>query len=142
MVGDSGITRLYKDGIGAAYRTAKAAASTAVLHGISEADFRAHFWPTCQTICRDNAIGKMLFSTTALMKRFRFMRRIIHRMLAREQSVPQAAPHMSTLMWNMFTGSAPYVEMLRGTARPGFVGNFLLNTLYGVWPARRPGGEA
>jgi flavin-dependent dehydrogenase len=141
MVGDSGITRLYKDGIGAAYRTAKAAASTAVLHGISEADFRAHFWPTCQTISRDNAIGKMLFSTTALMKRFRFMRRIIHRMLAREQSVPQAVPHMSTLMWNMFTGSAPYAEMLRGTARPGFLGNFLLNTLYGVRPARRPGGE-
>ena len=30
FVGDCGMTRLYKDGIGAAYRTAKAAASTAI----------------------------------------------------------------------------------------------------------------
>lgn len=35
FIGDCGISRLYKDGIGAAYKTAKAAATTAVLHGIS-----------------------------------------------------------------------------------------------------------
>lgn len=136
MIGDSGVTRLYKDGIGAAYRTAKAAAMTAVLHGISKADFAAHFWPACRTIARDNAIGRMMFATTALMKRFRFMRRIVHRMLVREQSLESRVPHMSTLMWNMFTGSAPYAEMLRAAARPGFVGNLALNSLLGAWPAQ------
>jgi hypothetical protein len=34
---------------------------------------------------------------------------------------------MSSLLWNMFTGSAPYTEMFRGTLRPGFIGHFLLN---------------
>jgi len=33
LVGDSGVSRLYKDGIGGAYRTAKAAARTAVFEG-------------------------------------------------------------------------------------------------------------
>ena len=35
MVGDCGSTRLFKDGIGAAYRTAKAAAVTALFAGVS-----------------------------------------------------------------------------------------------------------
>ena len=33
LIGDAGVTRLYKDGLGAAFRTAKAAASTAVFEG-------------------------------------------------------------------------------------------------------------
>ena len=41
MIGDSGSTRLFKDGIGAAYRTAKAAAKTAVFHGVGAENFRA-----------------------------------------------------------------------------------------------------
>ncbi|MBP2689810.1 MAG: hypothetical protein H6Q83_1997, partial [Deltaproteobacteria bacterium] len=36
LVGDSGVSRLYKDGIGGAYRTAKAAARTAVFEGVAE----------------------------------------------------------------------------------------------------------
>src|SRR3970040_343946 len=39
FIGDCGVTRLYKDGIGAAYRTAKAAATTAIFPGISAGDF-------------------------------------------------------------------------------------------------------
>ena len=35
FIGDCGVTRLYKDGIGAAYQTAKAAASTAIFQGVS-----------------------------------------------------------------------------------------------------------
>src|SRR5512134_2003620 len=34
FVGDCGENRLYKDGIGGAYRTAKAAAKTAMIHGV------------------------------------------------------------------------------------------------------------
>ncbi len=34
---------------------------------------------------------------------------------------------MSSLLWNMFTGSAPYTEMFRGTFHPGFIGNLLLS---------------
>jgi hypothetical protein len=45
LLGDCGVNRLYKDGIGGAYRMAKAAAKTAVFVGISAADFEKHYLP-------------------------------------------------------------------------------------------------
>lgn len=57
FIGDSGVTRLYEDGIGAAYRTAKAAATTAALQGISAEDFKQFYGPACRSIESDNNIG-------------------------------------------------------------------------------------
>ena len=127
LVGDSGVTRLYKDGIGAAFRTAKAAASTAVFQGVSRQSFKKNFWPACRIIANDNAIGRVMFGTTTIFKRFRFLRQVMYRMAAREQAAASRKPHMSSLLWNMFTGSAPYTEILRGAVHPGFVGNLALN---------------
>jgi flavin-dependent dehydrogenase len=137
LVGDSGVTRLYKDGIGAAFRTGKAAATTAVFHGVSGTDFEQHFWPTCRSIANDNAVGRVMFATNTIMKNSRITRRAMLRMAQKEQSKPGARPHMSSLLWNMFTGSAPYVEMFRGTFHPGFIGNLLINLAAGLKPGGR-----
>ena len=69
FIGDSGVTRLYKDGIGAAYRTAKAAASTAIFQRISTDDFRQNYMPACKTINSDNAIGKLSFLFTSQIQK-------------------------------------------------------------------------
>ena len=69
IVGDFGVTRLYKDGIGAAYRTAKACAVTAIFHGVSKQDFTSHYWPTPRRIEFDNRIGKLMFSASALLRK-------------------------------------------------------------------------
>ena len=131
LVGDSGVTRLYKDGIGAAFRTGKAAATTAVFHGVGKKHFARHFWPACRSIVNDNSIGKVMFATNAIMKNSRFTRRAMLRMASREQSTPNAKPHMSSLLWNMFTGSAPYAEMFRGTLHPGFIGHLVVSAFAG-----------
>jgi len=55
-------------------------------------------------------------------------------MAQREQAKAEAKPHMSSLLWNMFTGSAPYVEMFRGTLHPGFIYNLLLSVAAGFRP--------
>jgi flavin-dependent dehydrogenase len=136
LVGDSGVTRLYKDGIGAAFRTGKAAATTAVFQGISEEAFRQSFWPTCRSITNDNAIGKVMFGTTGILKRLTFLRNVILRMAAREQMDLSRKQHMSSLLWNMFTGSAPYTEIFLGAIHPGFIGNFALNFIGNMWPER------
>lgn len=125
LIGDSGVTRLYKDGIGAAFRTGKAAAMTAVFNGVSKQDFEMHFWPTCRSIANDNAVGRIMFATNTIMKNSRLTRRAMLLMARREQTREGAKPHMSSLLWNMFTGSAPYTEMFRGTFHPGFIGNLL-----------------
>jgi flavin-dependent dehydrogenase len=132
LIGDSGVTRLYKDGIGAAFRTAKAAAETAVFNGVSAQDFERHFWPTCRSIARDNAVGRVMFATNALMKNSRITRRAMLRMAQREQQRAGARPHMSSLLWNMFTGSSPYTEMFRGTLHPGFIAGLLGSLVAGL----------
>jgi flavin-dependent dehydrogenase len=121
FVGDCGVTRLYKDGIGAAYRTAKACASTAIFEGISADSFRRHYWPVCRSIRNDNTIGKLSFAITRQFQRRRFARRALLGMTAREQGGTYRTKDMSQVMWDMFTGSAPYREVVTRTLHPRFL---------------------
>lgn len=140
FIGDCGVTRLYKDGIGAAYRTAKAAATTAVFYGISAEDFRRHYWPACRRIRADNAIGKAIFAYTRQLRKVRSDVRAILRMIASEQSKNGGRPGMSMVLWDLFTGSAPYREILGRMLRPGFLARFLSSMLLGKLPLKRNGG--
>ena len=119
-IGDSGVNRLFKDGIGSAYRTSKAAARTAVFAGISKADFEKGFWPECRMLIADNRIAKLIFGVTTLIQRLRFLRRGVLRMTAREQGDAGKNRLMSSVLWDVFTGSAPYKEILLRTFHPGF----------------------
>lgn len=119
-VGDAGVTRLYKDGIGAAFKTAKAAADVAALVGVAEEDFRAHYLPICRAIEADNLIGKVIFGGSVVFKKLRFLRRAVLGMTIREQQKFTPNRPMSMVLWNMFTGSAPYRSILAQTLRPSF----------------------
>jgi len=142
FVGDSGVTRLYKDGIGAAYRTAKAAATTAVMHGISARDFERHYWPVCRKIESDNRIGKRIFAMTRMVQKHRFARAAVVRMTAAEQEQASETRRMSMVLWDMFTGSAPYKEIVKRAAHPGFAVG-MLKALAGLaTPFREKGSRA
>ncbi len=121
FVGDAAMSRLYKDGIHAAFRTARAAAVTAVCEGISADDFRRHYWPTCRDIQRDNRVGEVMFAVTTLIQRLAFARRGLLRMTSREQSGPPGAAVMSRVLWDMFTGSASYRRVFMRTLSPRFL---------------------
>lgn len=133
LVGDMGVTRLYKDGIGAAFRTAKAAAETAVIHGIAKADFENHYMPTCRGIAVDNSFGHVVFAFTTIFRKSRFARKVVLRMTAKEQR-REGRRHMSEILWNMFTGSAPYREVFVRALHPGFVGGLIWNALASLAP--------
>ena len=142
FIGDCGVTRLYKDGIGAAYRAAKAAASTVVFEGISAKDFERHYWPSCQAIGIDNMIGKVVFAITRQLQKRRFTRRAVLRMVSEEQHEEGGRQDMSTVLWDMFTGSAPYRDVFMRTLHPIFLARFLRDMAIGMWPfgrSRRPG---
>ncbi len=136
FIGDSGVTRLFKDGIGAAYRTAKAAAETAVFHGVSSESFRRHYWPTCRQIDVDNKIGKAIFAWTRLVQRQPHDIRGILRMVSREQREKGGNPRMSMVLWDLFTGSAPYREIIMRAIHPGFLGGLLWNVLAANLPPK------
>jgi flavin-dependent dehydrogenase len=125
LVGDCGATRLYKDGIGAAYRTAKAAARTAVFSGVEAADFEKHYLPTYTSITSDNRYGKLTFRLVHRIKALTPMRYGALKMAAREQTRPGTARRMSIVLWDMFTGSAPYREIFFRTLDPRFWGRFM-----------------
>lgn len=137
-VGDAGVARLYKDGLGSAYRTAKAAAGTAVFHGISAEDFERHFWPSCRALDVDNTIAKLIFGVTHLIQKVKPLRRGVLRMTRREQADAQSSRRMSSVLWDVFTGSAPYNDVLRRTLRPTFPASLAWHVAAG----NLPGGMA
>lgn len=125
FVGDSGVSRLYKDGFGSAYRTAKAAASTAVFYGIGHSDFQKHFWPVCQTIVNDNRIGKLIFSITRQIQHRRILSRTLLQVVAGEQRQEMGPKWASAILWDTFTGSAPYRDILQRSMHPARLANFI-----------------
>lgn len=141
FVGDAGVTRLYKDGIGAAYRTAKAAARTALFEGISEAAFRRQFAPVCASITRDNRVGKLAFAVTRIARGFPFLRRAMLRMAHAEQSRAGEDRRMSGVLWDMFSGSAPYRDIFLRMIRPAFLVRFAWAAVVSLWPRRRRAPE-
>jgi len=134
FLGDCGVTRLYKDGIGAAYRTSKAAARAALFSGLSRKDFRRQYLPACRKIARDNQIGRFVFAVTRLIQKLSWTRRGVWRMVVNEQRGEGVKKRMSTVLWDTFTGSAPYREVLLLTLHPFFVGQFLRHIVAGFWP--------
>jgi flavin-dependent dehydrogenase len=125
FIGDCGVTRFYKDGIGSAYRAAKAAAVTAVFEGISASDFKRRYWPVCRTLKVDNAIARVVFAIVRQIQRRRFARRAVLRMVTREQQKGDHQQRLSMVMWDMYTGSSPYWEIFLRTLHPGFWVRFL-----------------
>jgi flavin-dependent dehydrogenase len=121
FVGDCGVTRLYKDGIGAAYRTAKAAATTAMFQGVSAHNFEKHFLPVCRAIIKDNRFGRIVFLVTRVIQRHRLAQRVVLQMVYREHQRSHGARRMSAVLWDTFTGSAPYREIFLRTLRPTFL---------------------
>lgn len=140
LIGDCGATRLYKDGIGAAYRTAKAAARAAIFSGVSRRDFRRHYWPVYRTIAKDNRFGIAIFAIVRRIKAFPPFLRSVMRISEKEQEAPGASRRMSIVLWDMFTGSAPYREIFLRTLDPRFLVRFLwksVGSFHRASPPRR-----
>jgi hypothetical protein len=129
LVGDCGVSRLYKDGIGAAYRTAKACAVTAVFQGVSKRDFQEHYWPTCRRLEVDNALGKLMFSGATLFRKLGFLSRAMVQTTRNEQRSESSGFAMSTVLWDMFTGSAAYRDVFLRSMKPDFVFPFAIESV-------------
>ena len=126
FIGDSGVSRLYKDGIGAAYRAAKIAASTAIFQGVSANDFKRHYLPFCRKMEFDNRIGKLLFRVIGQIQKMEFARRAVLQMVSSEQQgKANAEGGMSMLMWDMLTGGGTYKSVLIRALHPLFLIRFL-----------------
>jgi flavin-dependent dehydrogenase len=113
MCGDAGSTRLFKDGLGAAYIMGKAAAKTAVIQGVSKKHFQKEYYPVYKSIIRDNAFGKLLFSVTDLFKDHKILTKSMLEAVRNEQNEPNNPKTLSSVLWDMFTGNERYKNIFR-----------------------------
>ena len=80
----------------------------------------------------------MIFSGSHLFQKWRFSRRAILRMTTREQQRDADGRHMSSILWDVFSGSAPYREVMARAFHPGFVTGLLGSLVAGNWPFAKP----
>jgi len=95
-----------------------------VFQGISAADFQRHYAPVCKRIERDNTIGKFVFTMAHQIQRRGSIRRAVIRNLEREQAWRDRTRRMSMVMWDLFTGSATYRDILGRMLHPTFIARF------------------
>jgi hypothetical protein len=128
---------LYKDGIGAAYRTAKAAARAAVFEGVSEEAFARRYLPVCQSITADNRAARLAFVLTDVTQRAKPLRKALLRMAAAEQRSVGAMGRLSAILWDLFSGSAPYSDIFKRMLHPAFAWHFLCSVAASTWLTNR-----
>ncbi len=137
FIGDCASTRLFKDGIGSAYRTSKAAAAAVVFHGVSAQDLHDHYYKVCKRMDRDNAIGRLIFRVVSIVQKKKFAREGVLRMIVDEQDMPGEKRRMSTVQWDMYTGSGSYREIFLRTVHPVFLARIIRDSLVSLWPWRK-----
>ncbi len=126
-VGDAAVTRLYKDGIGAAFLTAQALARTAIQRGVARKDFAAGYRPVCQSINSGNRYGRWLFRLWSIRRRSPLLMAAWQRAIQAEASLPPAAHVHTRVLWGMFTGSESYRKL--------FWLSFSRKALASIWQA-------
>ncbi len=120
-IGDSSVSRLYKDGIGSALMTARQAALTAVVHGISSLDFKRYYLPLCRTIARDNWFGQALFFIHQQAKNSKAFLRAQSSLVTLEREASRSRRPFSQVIWGMFTGSYRYRRILGIALSPDYI---------------------
>ncbi|MBF0447182.1 MAG: hypothetical protein HQL67_03175 [Magnetococcales bacterium] len=121
LVGDCASSRLYKDGIGAAYRMAKALSYTAISRGVSAQSFRHSYLPACRSLDWDNRLGHLMFFGDSLFRPFPFIQEAIISVIQEEQNREDIPPRLSSALWDTFTGSASYRNILMRSLHPWVV---------------------
>jgi len=125
LIGDTSSSKLYKNGIGAAHITAKAAAKTAIFDGISNQTFKKYYLPVCEELDKDNSIGKFIFAMTSLIQRSPLLKRAVLNMALNEQKRAGHKRRMSAILWDTFTGSASYKDIMQRFLNPLFIVSFI-----------------
>jgi flavin-dependent dehydrogenase len=137
-VGDAATSRLYKDGIGTAFETARRAAYTAIYHGIRASDFRCHYAPLCRMIALDNFFGRLLFNAWSMIARTPTLVQLWLRVLEYELALPNEARRCRQALWNMFTGDDNYRRIFFSLVHPRVLW-LLFNLAWQLWVRRDPG---
>jgi len=108
MCGDAGSTRLFKDGLGAAYLMGKAIAKTVVFHGVGRQHLKGSYKPVYRSILIDNYFGRVLYAVTDILRKNSVFTKGMLEVIQREQEGVAGHVVLSSILWDMFTGNERY----------------------------------
>ncbi|HEX6304254.1 MAG TPA: NAD(P)/FAD-dependent oxidoreductase [Anaerolineales bacterium] len=112
-VGDAAATRLYKDGVGSAFFTSRAAMQAAIHYGISKRSFKHAYAPHCRRVAQDNLYGRLLFRFWHLTLKQPRLLRAWKDTIHRESDMPAEQRVHTRVLWGMFTGDEPYRDLFQ-----------------------------
>lgn len=119
MGGDAGSTRLFKDGLGAAYLMGKAMAKTAVFEGAGKEHFQRGYYPVYKSIIHDNLFGSVLYFVIDQYRSFDVLTRAMLRTVELEQGRSHDTTKiLSSILWDMFTGNERYKNVFMKSMKP------------------------
>jgi hypothetical protein len=81
----------------------------------------------------DNNIGKGIFTLTTIIQKSSLLKKGLYKMVEEEQSKDSKKRRMSSILWDTFTGSAPYTDILKRGLNPLVGSNLILNTIKGTF---------
>jgi len=114
MIGDAHVSRYYKNGIGSAFNTARWAAETILHHGITESDFRRHYYGKCKSFYyADNLLGRSLFRINEVVSKRGYVANgglWLSRLMKRGGS--QGLGTLEQMLWSLFTGDRQYRDIV------------------------------
>ena len=117
MGGDAGSTRLFKDGLGAAYIMGKAIAKTVIFEGISREAFQKSYYPVYRSIMHDNLFGRILYTVIDQYRSFNILTKAMLKTVEIEQKRVSDDKILSTILWDMFTGNERYRNIFMKSLR-------------------------
>ncbi len=129
LVGDSASSKLYKNGVGAAFITGKAAANAAVFNGISASAFKKYYQPVCSELDSDNKLGKFIFAVTGIIQKSALLKKALLSMVIAEQKKESHKRRMSSVLWDTFTGSAAYKDIFIRCLNPLLLASLVWNII-------------
>ena len=127
LIGDSASSKLYKNGIGAAYITGRAAAKAAVFNGIDKISLKSVYAPACRDLDLDNRVGRFIFFITKIIQKNTFLKKGLLRTVIKEHNSEKSKFLMSSALWDTFTGSEGYRNIFKRFMNPSLIFNYIRN---------------
>ena len=118
IIGDAGISRTYKNGIGSAFTTAQLAAKTAFERGVSEKDFEeGYFKPAKRLLGRDNLYGNLILMANDIISRQKY---VVSSHIKYMSEYPDTweTKRMNEVLWNTVTGNTTYKNIFFKSINP------------------------
>jgi len=145
VIGDMVTSRLYKDGILSAHRTASALARAVTEVGIDSASLKKGYEPAIRRFISDNYFGDLVFMMHSIMFRHPSLSRILYQaVLTERKNQSLSRRKLENILWKIASGDARYRDIFFAMINPltlwtVFVGgglttlrNFITESFFGL----------